>query len=229
LNADILHQIILKAQCGAFGGRSFTSIIPVGHSAGSLVQNYLSQAVPGAATILVQTGFSAYFARELPSALIAGVFLPAEIEDPSLHERDPSYLVLSSQQAATGFFYYGDFSQALAAYDYANRGAVSVSELATLLLGQVTAPSFAGNVLVIDGKEDAVFCAKDVLAPVVGSIAGNCGSGAQSFTAQTAFLFPHAQSYTWKLVPKTGHCLNLHEDAQQTYALVHQYLQAQGY
>jgi pimeloyl-ACP methyl ester carboxylesterase len=229
LNADILHQLILMAKSGAFGGRTFSSIIPVGHSLGSLTQQYLAQTVPDAAGIFIQTGFSAFFARALPTALITVGFLPASVADPSLDEIDPTYLVLSSEQGATNFFYGGDYLEAVAHYDFVHRGSVPLGEVATALLGQIPAPSYTKAVFVLDGQEDAAFCGQNVLAPVLGSVKGNCGIGSGSLTAQSAGLFPHAQSYGWNLVPETGHCINLHEHAQQAYTLAHQYLEAQGY
>ena len=227
LNADVLIQLVQKAQSGFFGDRNFSSIIPIGHSEGSAIAQFMAQTAPDLVSILVLTGFTSQAVRAIPRAVISGGILPAAIGDQSLI-LDPTYLVLTNHIAAENFFYFGNYSSTVADFDYRHRGTFTAGELATILLGQVPAPKFTGTVLVINGQEDEIFCTTRPVVPLTGPV-GQCGYGVDSYSARTSALFPNAESYRWYQINQTGHCVNLHETAQSAFHLVHTYLESQGY
>ena len=120
-----------------------------------------------------------------------------------------------------------NFPSSVASFTYYDRGTFTTGKLVTLLLSQASAPNFIGTVFVLNGQEDDIFCTADALSSLVGS-SGQCGYGADSFSARTSMLFPNAK-YTWQQLDQTGHCVNLHETAQHAFQVVHRYLESQGY
>ena len=230
LDTAILIQIIHRAQIGTFGDRNFSTVIPIGHSEGSLICEYLAQTAPDIANTLILTGFTDRLLAVVPGALAVGDFVPAAIGDPSRYASllDPDYLVSTSEHGVKSIFYFGSYTEDVAQFDYAHRGTVASGEVISVELGQTPAPEFTGSIFVLNGQEDEVFCTVNPTDPITGS-KGQCGYGSDSFSAKAASLFPNAKSYQWHQTDQTGHCLNLHETAQQSFKTAHDYLAAKGY
>jgi hypothetical protein len=144
------------------------------------------------------------------------------------HSLDPTYIIGTSQAALRGLLYFGDFNPLASNYDYSTRGTVTVGEFVTALLGQLPAPGFTGSIFALTGQEDQIVCCRLPTDPLVG-YRGNCGSGPSSYTAQTRNLYPNAGSFGYGLVANTGHDMNYHYTAQQTFQIAHDFLSSQGY
>ena len=228
LNAEVLKQLILQAKAGVLGGRKFTTVIPVGHSEGSIIQQSMVQASPNVVDIIIQTGFSNKVINFVPGAVAIDAFTPAILVKPSLGIIDPAYLMINSASGFQTSFYYGQFLTAVSGFDYAGRGTFTVGELATGLLTEAPAQDYAGAVYVLNGAEDAVFCTQDPLGPLSGP-SGHCDLASDPYTAGTVAYYPNAKSFDYYNVAETGHCINTHENAQDAYAAVHSYLSSLGY
>ncbi|KAF2161610.1 hypothetical protein M409DRAFT_28004 [Zasmidium cellare ATCC 36951] len=229
-NTEALYQVILQLQPSpTAGGRRFNKVIPVCHSEGATVCELLMQVHPDApvATYVIH-GFTNQFLVGGAASVAAVVFLPASIAAPTRFPGlDPTYLLTTSASGSQGVFYYGDYDKQVAAYDFANTNPVPAGELATSALSQLPAPLYKGSLLLLNGQNDQIFCAVLPTDPLIGGL-GNCGTGATSTTARTQVLFPAAKFY-YNQVANTGHDLDLHRTAAQTFKISHDYLASQGF
>ncbi|KAK4496552.1 hypothetical protein PRZ48_012532 [Zasmidium cellare] len=229
-NAEALYQVILQLQSSPIaGGRRFNKVIPVCHSEGATVCEFLMQVHPQApvATYVIHA-FTNQFLVGGPGSVAAVVFLPASIVAPTRFPGlDPTYLLTTSASGAQGVFYAGDYDKQVSAYDFANTNPVPTGEFATSALSQLPAPLYKGSLFLLNGQKDQIFCAVLPTDPLIGGL-GNCGSGSTSKTAGTQVLFPAAKFY-YNQVANTGHDLDLHLTANQTFKLSHDYLASQGF
>lgn len=192
--------------------RSFSKIIFVGESLGSLVGNFLNVNYPNDADATILAGFAKDWVTVIPGmprihpyAIIiltssgftftAGL-LPAFDVDPVRYgDLDPSYLEATIQSGVEFLLFYGPniyYNRTFILQDYNNRGTITLGEAASSAFVP-TAPQYKGPVLVIDGEEDVVFCGFLGLE-LLG--AGNCGIGPTSKPAQTIIIYPSASNYT---------------------------------
>lgn len=215
LEAEVLHQIVLQLRNGEVGGKQFSKVAYVGHSMGSLIGVRETQLYPQDFDALILTGWSANFVESFPK-ILAGVLLPASLELPSrfafLH---PLYLALTIQPIVREFFYgpEGTFDPAIEQYDWDHRDTIGAGELVSILAG-TTETTYAGPVQVIDGEFDAGFCGPT----------GKCTPGPNTPPGSTEPLFPNAESFTYNIIQNTGHCLNVHLNANETFTAAHDFL-----
>lgn len=76
--------------------------------------------------------------------------------------------------------------------------------------------NFSGPVTVVTGKQDTVFCQ------------GNCYAGANGTSVLLDVVFPFSP-FSTRVVPTTGHALNVHLSAPATYAYVLEWAKASGF
>jgi pimeloyl-ACP methyl ester carboxylesterase len=227
LEAETIHAVISIARAGQLPGvsKTFDKIIVVGHSLGSLVAAVLTEQHPSDADALLLTGFSFHVTLGV-SGVIPAFLVPAAIANPAAYGNlDLGYLLLTSASAVQKFFYFGQFDPTIAAYDFAHRGTVTVGEAATYPVGQLPIPGYHGPVFVLDGNEDIPWCSTNPVGPILGQ-PGNCSAG---YAQAVHNFFPAASVFDYSITPDTGHCLNLHLTAQQSYAAAHQFLEQVGF
>lgn len=217
LEAEVLHQIVRQLRNGEVGGRQFSKVVYVGHSMGSLIGMRSTQLHPKDYDALILTGWSANFVENFPKVAV-GTLLPADVAIPNrFGNLDPFYLVLTIQQFVREAFFgpAGSFDPAIEQYNWDHRDVVSTGEMISILAGTTKTP-YAGPVQIIDGQLDTIFCkASD----------GKCSRGRDTPPGNAVNLFPNAKSFTYNLIPDTGHCLNLHFSAQHTFSVAHDFLQ----
>lgn len=227
---EVLYQIVLQVRSTAVvGRRKFDKVIPVCHSEGSTICQYLMQIHPTAPiSTYVVTAFTDAFLIGGAGSVAAVGFVPANVAKPSsFGNLDPTYLLTTNARGAQGVFYYGDYDPQLSAYDFSHTHPVPAGEIATSALSQLPAPNYVGSLLLLNGANDQIFCAVLPTDPLLG-FRGNCGSGPTSTTAQSKVLFPKA-SFHWQQVANTGHDLHLHLTAPQTWKITNDYLISQGF
>jgi len=215
LEAEVIHKVVQQLRNGKIGDKKFSKVAYVGHSMGSLIGMRATQLHPQDFDALILTGWSANFVENFPKVL-AGVLLPAAVEIPSRFSHlDPFYLVLTIQEVVRQFFYGPDktFDPAVEQYNWDTRDAVGTGELVSILAG-TTETTYSGPVHVIVGELDAAFC----------SPLGKCTSGPNAPPGNTESLFPNAESFTYDIIPNTGHSLNVHFNAHDTFKAAHKFL-----
>ena len=102
--------------------------------------------------------------------------------------------------------------------DYNNEDVVGLGELLSIGGGLKEAPAYTGPVFVVTGSADDVFCE-----------AAQCGTGSASPQAMSGALFPKSSNFSYSEPIGTGHMINLHYTAQQSFAASHNFLMANGF
>jgi len=159
--------------------------------------------------------------------LLEGAPAPAIATNPQRYSWfiDPLYFVQTLESGRTKTFYtnpssVGGFAQSVADQDFATEGTFSIGEIATISYGLGPANDYAGSILAIAGKNDAVACNK-LPAP-------DCGSGEDSVPAQAGKFFPKAD-YEVYIPDKTGHSVSLHYSAQESFKHAHDFFSRKGF
>lgn len=119
------------------------------------------------------------------------------------------YLTVVNESDRSAAFYGGSFDQHLAALDFVREDTVTVGELLSPGLEPVST-GYRGDVLVMTGDKDVLFC------PGGPSTCADVLRG-------TGILFQNS-SYSYALIPNTGHCLTLHKSAPLVMEVAHNWL-----
>lgn len=218
----------MKARAGTLPlspARTFTKLVLVGHSVGSLVSNPLTAKYPNDADAVVLTGFSKTLTAT--QILLFGL-APADIVDPTRYGGlNPGYLEVSSEPGFdTAFYWPGDYDTAFAHYDFLNRGTIPLGEGITILVSTTVATAYTKPVYVISGEHDEIFCYQ-----LVGSPSCDATLLAPSILQTTNTLYPNvpASKYGWFSVPDAGHDWQFHLNNGVGLAAVHGFLATQGF
>jgi hypothetical protein len=105
--------------------------------------------------------------------------------------------------------------------DYDNRGTVTVGEGVSGSAGIGPAPGYVKPILLINGKQDVLFCGTTALD----GKPGNCDNGIMD---QTKELYPNAD-YSWTLEQNAGHCWHYQYDALGGFNSSHNWLASKGF
>jgi hypothetical protein len=95
-----------------------------------------------------------------------------------------------------------------------------VSSLGALLTGDfgtAIAANFTAPIALVIGQNDEVLCESD------------CGEGSSSLAALSVGYFPDSRAFEVIIVQDTGHFLNLHYSALETFTRVHDWLSEVGF
>jgi pimeloyl-ACP methyl ester carboxylesterase len=223
-----MHAVIDLAREGLLPGvgRSFEKIVYVGHSYGSLVGNHLAVNHPFDVDAYILSGFSLKLAQGVAGVLVLPAFLPAAAVSPTrFGGSDPGYLMASSQSGFRTVFYHGDYAEEVFQYDYSRRQTVTVSEVLTALLGQSPVPEYGGDVFVLNGNEDGIFC-EDGPVQALAGVRGDCGKG---YSSGAKDAYPKARRFGWYNTAETGHLLNNHRTARESFEAAHEFLATSGF
>ncbi len=165
--------------------------------------------------ILVPTGHSTTIYVPATVALDDDV-APARDLFPKFAKLPPGYLALCDESVREAAFYSGGYDPSLAQLDFANSAAMAVGELLIQSPGFTPAVGFLNPVLVVTGAEDAVLCNPKT------------GKPCDQILNETRTLFPDSREYGFYAPPNTGHDVVLHFSAPETFAVVHEWLDAVG-
>lgn len=220
LEAEVIHEIILKLRNGEIQNKSFSEIIYVGHSLGSGIGVVLSQNHPADIDALILTGWSTTFIENTPTVL-GMMYTPAALVDPKrFGDLGLTYLTRGSKPGARHGFYGldGSFDPEVETHDFETASTMTVAELVTVFRGFEASNGYGGAVKVINGEEDKCFCE-----------GGHCSDGPNGACALAANMFPSASTYSYSIIPRTGHCLNVHYTAEQSFQAAHDFLEENGF
>ncbi len=229
LEAAILEKIMQAARDGALPSvaTKFRKIIYVGHSYGSLIGNWIAQSNPTAADQLHLTGFSERLLVGSPSILVGPVWLPASLLDSARFiGLDLGYLMATSREGTERVFFSDDMDPAVLDRQWETRGTVTIGEILTAMLGQGSAPEFKGDIFVVNGDEDALFCASD---PITAAKAKKGACEDRGVSKNVADSYPAARRFGYLNLPKIGHSLGVHKDASRAIAASHEFMAASGF
>lgn len=227
LQTAILYQIsqMLRAGNLTFATQA-EKVIFVGHSLASVEGNGIATHYPDAFDALVLTGYS-YTLAQAALGLVLTVLEPAQLANPAKFSSDlPGYLVFGSRNGKRETYYDtpGSFSAALANWDFNHEDTITIGQIYTAFTGLEMAANFTGDVLVLTGQEDALFCGDGNrhLGPQY------CGAGATSIPAMSKAFWPEA-NFQYYLAPNTSHATTLHYSAPESIETAHEFLAKAGY
>ena len=207
---------------------SWSKIIWVGHSYGSILGTQLSTKHPSAVDAFIQTGIAIPTPDEnaLPGEL-ADVYVQASTYDPVRFPPAtyvPGYLVSSSKLGRENTFYsnpLSDFSPTLYDRDFEKKDTLALGEALTQDIYNST--TYTNPVYVLTGKQDAVFCGN-------GSRLLGTPDCTQELPAVKVF-YPSvpASKFDYYAQPNAGHCHQIHDTAAAGFAKGHAFLARQGF
>lgn len=203
-------QVVASVKAGSLG-KSYSQVVLVGHSIGSLL-SLGAQASYGSADGVLLSGFTHTLGLGLFERLGAKV-VPA-LQDPvvmvknAIPAGDLGYVSIVGGRSA--FYDAGDADPALVTADENSRseqsGALNAFEALTVNVSSIKVP-----VLIANGVLDVAFCAQGKAGATT-----DCSSAATLKTAEQAF-FTSASPLDTYVLPGAGHNLNLTLQAQTWY------------
>ncbi|GJE91974.1 alpha/beta hydrolase [Phanerochaete sordida] len=198
---------------GDIGNMKFNKIVGIGHSYGSVQTQALSAASPDLLNAVLLQGFSMNSTGQ-------GVFLPGGDYQPAVAVAPNrfankgianAYVVNQSPYTnQLDFFYFPYFSDAALQRSYDTEQPATQGVLFTQAAIMQNATGFRGPVHVVTGAQDLPFCNRDCYAVPRGSPFPN-------IPAYVKMLYPNARNFSVYIPANTGHGVNAHYSAPETY------------
>jgi hypothetical protein len=118
----------------------------------------------------------------------------------------------------------GDYDPAVLEWDTMEPHVFAIGELATFK-ANITS-DFEGPVMYLTGRNDPIVC--DKAGNITVSLP-DCGVGKTSNPGYSSARFPKAKPFAVYVPDRTGHNLNLHYSAGESFGAAHQFLDAAGF
>ncbi|KAK5993537.1 hypothetical protein PT974_06971 [Cladobotryum mycophilum] len=231
VQAEAMYQTTLSLRAGTIEGigRSFNKIVYIGHSLGSMIGNAMSARHGEAVDALVLTGYTKRYKPDLPGIFAKGVPIPAAVFDSARFSGLPAGYVVFGSKAGRGDLFYSipgvEYDPAIYELDWSRQDALALGDGVSAFFSVDVAAGFKGPVLVVVGRQDNCVCS--LALPIISH--GDCGQGPTSLPAQVGELYPSASSFSYSILPNTGHDLNAHYSINQTLSDVHSFLGNKGF
>lgn len=207
----VAHQVIQDLRNGTIGGKTFVKVVIVGHSLGSAVsldEAATYQDVDG----VILTGF---LHQANPAALgtIGTTIYPAFLDPQFSPSLAPGYLTTKPGTRGTLFYSTLTSDPQVIAFDESTKDLVTDAEFNTFfpIIASHESSNIHVPVLLTVGEKDFPFC-----------INSECTQSGVT-ALETSFYDPAAQLQI-NVIPNTGHDLNLHTTAGQTFDIIQSWL-----
>ncbi|ERF72573.1 hypothetical protein EPUS_02855 [Endocarpon pusillum Z07020] len=213
LQTEVLNVVAQKIQSGEITG-SPSKVIYVGHSLGSILGTMLANRYPNSIDKLVLTGYTSDASNVAPT-VVAGQYLPAQNVEPARFSSLPQgYSTQSIESGRTLLSYAGDFDPSIPPLDFCTKGTLGLGEI--LGVGSAPASIYQGPVFILTGDKDEPFCGTNPNAPC------------EPLIQATALEFPRASTFGYFMPRNTGHGLNFHYTASESFAAVTKWLNSES-
>ena len=209
LQMETMHSLITQIKTpGLSPIPTHSSYIFVGHSSGSILAAALAQTHPTDIDALILTGYPAGGANN-KGGIPSYHYLPAAYNTRFPTTLNYGYLLMNSEVNRTSAFYYaGHYDPQIPHLDFLTEGAQPLGE--GFNLGPATQPAFRGKVLVVTGTKDPAICGFIPVEECKYNTTRVVGVD-KEFANNGGFDF---------YMPPTGHDLNWHYSAPETYGVV---------
>ncbi|KAI0191640.1 Alpha/Beta hydrolase protein [Astrocystis sublimbata] len=226
MQLSVVYSIMQGIRAGSLPGvPKYDKVVMGTHSYGSIIGRVLASVFPtsGAdayiltATAANLTGLQQFLRNVAPQA--------ATVVDPRFEGLAPAYLSATKNIREVIYGLDGGFDLKMAEWDAASPHVMAVGEVASA--GSPAAPSsFTGPVMVISGQQDQIACGTGSIfdQPTV-----DCGVGPGSHVDETRSLFPDSKAFQPYVVANTGHNVNTHYSAPESFGAAHAWLQSVGF
>jgi len=207
----VAHQLVQDLRQGIIGGKAFNKVIIVGHSVGSAVsldEAATYQDVDG----VILTGFI-HQINPTAFALSSTDIYPAFLDPQFSPTLAPGYLTTKPGTRATLFYYTPSADPQVITLDEQTKDLDTDGEFSTLfpIITSHESNTIHVPVLEVVGEKDFLFC-----------INTECTQSGATMN-ETPYFDSQAQVQI-SVIPQTGHDLNLHTTAGQTYAVLQHWL-----
>lgn len=210
---EAFHALFLALRSGKASNKipKPTELAFAGHSAGSITVSNHVQTYPGDIDTAILTGWpsgpiagigaAAYRAEHhltppAPSVFVPN-YLPAYLADPARFSGLNQGYIASTNASFRRVFYAGDYDPIYPYLDHRSRGSSPLGEQS--YTGVMSFSAFRGKVMIVTGDLDsAAWADGDVIR-------------------RSRSRFPSASKFHWVHARRSGHDVNYHRSAQQTY------------
>lgn len=215
-HAYTIAQIVRKLHAGQIGGRTFSTVVGIGHSLGAGILQYLAGTYTDTTAIPDYLVFSAWLHQGDTTAIATlSSSLYAASSDPVLASAGlPSgYLTTIPGTRETIFYYTAGADSNVIALDEATKQTGTATERSTLAAERASAvtASITVPVALSVGEYDPLMCNED--------LGLSCASAAAILERETPYYGDEACLATFS-VPDTGHTVSLHRKALDSYNFV---------
>ncbi|KAL5377772.1 hypothetical protein DPSP01_009552 [Paraphaeosphaeria sporulosa] len=206
----------------------YSKIIMVTHSYGALIGRAVATDHPHPATgadAYIQTASSSEL-KGINAAVLNWAPRAASVVDPARFSHlPPAYLQVAPRAIReTVYGYPGEYDAEVLAWDESLPKPFSIGQI--LPPKPNTASSFRGPVIYITGTHDAIVCDR---AGNTTLLTTECAAGRDANPGLTAEKFPKARKFVARVVKATGHNVNLHYSAHESFVAAHQLLTKMGF
>jgi pimeloyl-ACP methyl ester carboxylesterase len=211
--AHALAQLVEHARAGRNGLPSFSRVVLVGHSLGSVVCG-TTAATYGGIDRLVLTGYLPVDGTvEMGDELFDFAFVPALVGLPHLRGLvDDDYLVARDNLGVDALRYWGaQADPEVIALEGLLKGPATRAELRDAAVAGALIRSVATPTLCVVGQHDALLIDSGLGDTDVSDTVRRVAADVQS-------------NFEFTVIPDTGHMQNLHHNAHQTYAAIERWL-----
>ncbi|KAF2168635.1 hypothetical protein M409DRAFT_65522 [Zasmidium cellare ATCC 36951] len=218
LQLEIANALICKLRAGELENTTFSTVVGVGHSFGSVLTQAVTSTYPRSLDAAILTGYSLN-STGFPLFLTGvNLAIASEARPYQFSGSQNGYTVASTAISnQIGFFHAPGFDPAIVSLADSTKGTIAVGELLSTSAIVGPALEFNGTVAIVNGIDDLPFCN------------GNCSSPG-NLLGQVKQLYPRVSndSFVTSLVPNTGHAISLHYSAGAVYESVQALLIAKG-
>lgn len=203
--------------------KRFDKVILVSHSIASVIVNYLIVHEPGVADAVVLTGYVHIFTKVNTSG--QQIAPASSIFPQRFAGLDPGYqtIVSAGNMRESFFSANGTYDPLIPTIHWEREDVQATGEVQSLISlltsSFVSAPAtgFEAPLALVIGQNDEVLCESD------------CGEGNSNLAVMSKSYFPDSRAFEPIVVPNTGHFLNLHYSAPETFRGVHKWLETVGF
>ncbi|KAG8712447.1 hypothetical protein FRC08_014563 [Ceratobasidium sp. 394] len=221
---EILHQLIQNLRSTG----KFSKVVGIGHSFGSIQLTGIANKYPDDVEAVILTGYTPSMVTVPLSFTGWAITLAKEQPDANIRSRwmslpngankyttDLAYWGTGSPSADRfAFFAEGNYDEGAFTQAYNTKQTFTMGEFLTI--GEPVlqpAPNYKGDVIVVTGEKDLIFCG------------GNCNqppttTSGKSLLDDTKTLYPNAKSFMTYVTPGAGHALFTHHGTDSTISTI---------
>ncbi|KAK3065339.1 hypothetical protein LTS18_014183 [Coniosporium uncinatum] len=216
LEVEIAHQMIQSLRSGSIGGTAFSHVVGIGHSYGSIQSIGLANKYPSDLDAIILQGFTINTAN-LGTTIADFNPTIASNNAPLRFGSLPSgYNVINSAIGdQTAFYRFPNFDTSLFNTLDGKKQTFTLGEIFTLTEPVAPAAAYTGPVDIVNGQNDFIFCSSDCTG--------------ENEMVQPALFPAAAAGSTNYYAPGTGHALNAHKTAKDTYAQMIKFSKDNGF
>lgn len=212
-SAYVNHQVIEKMKDGSVG-HSFSDIVLVGHSFGSLISVASASTYPADISALVLTGFAHQATQQANSATQASVY-PASFDPKFAAAGLDQFYFTTVPNTRAGLFFSSFVKAATLVSDETKKDLMTLGlvldiprHFSTESLN-ITAP-----VYMIMGENDFLYCGENI----------DCSDNSTFQNYEETYFNSTVET---ELVKKAGHSLNLHKDSKKIFKSINDWIEDQ--